>query len=43
MIIDQFDQHDECYDNKFVNGCKDNGYEMVIVITITMVMMVRRW
>ena len=39
---DKFDQHDECYNNKFVYGCKDNGYVMVIVIAITMVMMVRR-
>ena len=39
---DHFDQHDECYDNKIVYDCKGNGYEMVIVITITMVMMVRR-
>ena len=39
---DHFDQPDESYDNKFVVDCKDNGYEMVIVITTVMVMMVHR-
>ena len=34
---DHFDQHDESCDNKFVHDCKVNGYEMWIVITITMV------